>query len=174
MSKVSKAKPRRIYFDACILIAFFSTSNEEKENKNLILYAFQKLIELDNVQFFTSHWALAEMTNILICRHQMKTATVAKMEQEFLNTERIGDLKVSILDVSPKKDYSVREYLYHVRQAILKYHSGVGDCMHWVAINNNGIDTIFTFDAKTDFKKIPNLTVIHPKALLDASKDETN
>jgi predicted nucleic acid-binding protein len=173
MGRKSKAPPRRIYFDACILIAYFSTSKEEREKKRTILQAFERLAELDDVQFFTSHWALAETVNVLICRHRMKSTNVAKIEQEFFNTERVGDLKVRILDVSPKGDYSPREYLYHVRRAIIDYHSGVGDCMHWVVINNNDLDTIFTFDAKKDFKKIPNLTVIHPEDLVAAVEQDT-
>jgi len=170
MKKKAAKEPCRIYFDACILIAFFSTSKEEKLKKEVIRKSFQRLAQLDEVQFFTSHWALAEMTNILICRHQMTTAKVTKIEQELLNTERLDHLKVRIIDVSPQNDYSVKEYLYHVREAILQFHSGVGDCMHWVAINNNHIDTILTFDKKSDFKKIPNLTVFHPEDLLLAKE----
>ena len=54
-------------------------------------------------------------------------------------------------------------FFYHVREGILRYHSGVGDVIHSVIMKNNGVSTILTFDEKDDFKKIPDLTVLHPK-----------
>ncbi len=40
---------------------------------------------------------------------------------------------------------------------------GVGDVIHSVIMNNNGGADILTFDEKDDFKKIPDLTVLHPR-----------
>jgi predicted nucleic acid-binding protein len=70
---------------------------------------------------------------------------------------------MQIVDVSPDKDYDFAEFFYHVRQGILNYHSGVGDVIHSVIMKNNAIVDILTFDEKDDFKKIPGLTVMHPK-----------
>jgi pyridoxal/pyridoxine/pyridoxamine kinase len=36
-------------------------------------------------------------------------------------------MKIHIVEVSPDKDYDFVEFFYHVKQSILKYHSGVGD-----------------------------------------------
>lgn len=161
-------KLRKIYLDACILIAYFSNNKEEKKNQIVLKECLIQLEQLENVSFFTSHWALAEMVNILICRHKMTQNKVANFEQDLLHTERLGNLKVRVLDASIKNDYTVKEYLYHVRKAVIKFHAGVGDSMHWVVINNHGIDTILTFDKKQDFKQIPGLTVIHPESFVSA------
>lgn len=75
----------------------------------------------------------------------------------------MGGLKLLFLEVSPDKDYDFTEFFYHVRQGILRYHSGVGDLIHSVVMKNNGVADILTFDEKDDFKQIPDLTVLHPK-----------
>jgi len=38
-------------------------------------------------------------------------------------------------------------------------------------MENNGIDTIITFDEKEDFKKIPGLMVVHPKDIKFVDQD---
>ena len=59
-----------------------------------------------------------------------------------------------ISEVSPQKDYDFAEFFYHVRQSILKYHSGVGDVIHSVIMKNNRpITEILTFDEKDDFEQ---------------------
>lgn len=64
---------------------------------------------------------------------------------------------------SPEKDYDFAEFFYSVRQGILRYHSGVGDVIHSVIMKNNEITNILAFDEKSDFKQIPDLTVMHPR-----------
>ena len=80
-----------------------------------------------------------------------------------LSARSAGGLKIQIIEVSPRKDYDFAEFFYHVKQGILKYHSGVGDVIHSVIMKNNGISHILTFDEKDDFKQIPDLTVLHPR-----------
>jgi predicted nucleic acid-binding protein len=75
----------------------------------------------------------------------------------------LKNLKINIVDVSPQKDYDFAKFFYHVKQGILKYHSGVGDVIRSVIMKNNGIADILTFDEKDDFKQIPDLTVLHPR-----------
>ena len=104
----------------------------------------------------------------------MNRAVVAEIESQFANEKRLGDLKLCFVDVSPKKDYDFAEFFYHVRQGILKYHSGVGDIIHSVIMKNNGIKAILTFDEKDDFKQIPDLTVIHPKDIKRKRKHKSN
>ena len=50
-----------------------------------------------------------------------------------------------------------------MKHGILLYHSGVGDIIHSVIMKNNSVEQILTFDEKDDFKRIPDLTVLHPK-----------
>ena len=85
------------------------------------------------------------------------------MENQLVSEKRLGNLKIYFADVSPQRDYDFPEFFYHVRQGILKYHSGLGDVIHSVIIKNNGISDILTFDEKDDFKQIPDLAVLHPK-----------
>lgn len=93
----------------------------------------------------------------------MDRAEVAEKESQLVNERRLKGLRIYFVDVSPQKDYDFAEFFYHVRQGILKFHSGVGDVIHSVIMKNNGIENILTFDEKDDFKQIPGLTVLHPK-----------
>ena len=93
----------------------------------------------------------------------MPLGTVAEIESQLMSKRRLKNLKIGLVEVSPDKDYDFAEFFYHVRQGILKYHSGVGDIIHSVIMKNNGITDILTFDEKDDFKQIPGLTVLHPK-----------
>ncbi len=88
---------------------------------------------------------------------------MAEIESQLVSEKRLGGLKIQIVDVSPEKDYDFAEFFYHVKQGILRYHSGVGDVIHSVIMKNNGISQILTFDEKDDFKQIPDLTVLHPR-----------
>jgi len=103
------------------------------------------------------------MVNILISQKKMPIANVGEIENQLMSERRLKSLKIQLVEVSPDKDYDFSEFFYHVRQNILKYHSGVGDTIHSVIMKNNGITDILTFDEKNDFKQIPGLTVLHPK-----------
>ena len=93
----------------------------------------------------------------------MDRGIVAELESQLVSEKRLKDLKIQLIEVTPQKDYDFAEFFYHVKQGILKYHSGVGDIIHSVIMKNNGIADILTFDEKDDFKQIPDLTVLHPK-----------
>ena len=103
------------------------------------------------------------MVNILVSGKKIDRGIVAEMESQLVSERRLNNLRVDLVDVSPQKDYDFAEFFYHVKQGILKYHSGVGDVIHSVIMKNNGIGHILTFDEKHDFKQIPDLTVLHPK-----------
>lgn len=149
--------------DSNILIAYYATDAAEEANKTLVEKALRAFSEIADVQLCTSTWAVTEMVNILVSRKKMNRGAVAEIENHLINEKRLENLKIVLCEVSPRKDYDFAEFFYHVRQGILMYHSGVGDVIHSVIMKNNEIDTILTFDEKTDFKQIPDLTVIHPK-----------
>jgi predicted nucleic acid-binding protein len=115
------------------------------------------------VQLCTSNWAITEMVNILVSNKKMDRGEVADVEGQLVSERRLKGLKIHFAEVSPQKDYDFTEFFWHVRQGILKYHSGVGDIIHSVIMKNNNITEILTFDEKDDFKQIPGLIVLHPK-----------
>jgi len=155
---------KQIYLDSCILIAFFSKHKEEKNKKKEIKRVFNIFNDLNDIQLVISRWTIAEMMNIMISRHQQKNEFVLGCESELLNTKRIDGMKIKIVDVEGnKQSYDAQEFIYSIRENILKYHSGVGDIMHSVIMKNNELDTILTFDEKDDFKKIEGLIVLHPR-----------
>ena len=155
---------KQIYLDSCILIAYFSKHKEEKEKKKEVNRIFDIFKKLNDIKLVVSAWTIAEMMNIMISRHKQKNDFVLSCESELYNTKRIDDMKIKIVLIQgSKKDYDAEEFIYGIRENILKYHSGVGDIMHSVIMKNNGLKTILTFDAKEDFKKIEGLTVLHPK-----------
>jgi predicted nucleic acid-binding protein len=154
---------KRIYLDSNILIAHFATDKSEETKKKLVENALAVFSQLKDAQLCASMWAVTEMVNILVSRKKMDRGEVAEIESQLVSERRLKNLKISFLEVSPEKDYDFAEFFYHVRQGVLKYHSGVGDIIHSVIMKNNGISDILTFDEKDDFKQIPDLTVLHPK-----------
>ena len=153
---------KRIYLDSNILIAHFATDKSEEIKKKLVENALEVFSQLSDAQLCTSMWAVTEMVNILVSRKKMDRGEVAEIESQLVSERRLKSLKISFLEVSPAKD-DFAEFFCHVRQGVLKYHSGVGDIIHSVIMKNNGIGDILTFDEKDDFKQIPDLTVLHPK-----------
>src|SRR6266404_6535484 len=154
---------KRIYLDSNVLIAYHSLDKAEESKKKMVENALAVFAELKDIQLCTSMWAVTEMVNILVSRKKMDRGAVAEIESQLVSEKRLKNLKIQIIEVSPQKDYDFAEFFYHVKQGILKYHSGVGDIIHSVIMKNDGIADILTFDEKDDFKQIPDLTVIHPK-----------
>jgi predicted nucleic acid-binding protein len=155
---------RRIYLDSNILIAHYSLDKSEEPKKALVENALKVFAELRDLQLWTSTWAVTEMVNILISSKRMAPGDVAQIESQLVSERRLDILKVQLItEVSPRRDYDFSEFFYHVRQGILKYHSGVGDIIHSVIMKNHSISEILTFDEKNDFKQIPGLTVLHPR-----------
>jgi len=154
---------KRIYVDSNVLIAHYATDKPEEANKKLVENALSVFAQLKDVQLWTSMWTVTEMVNILVSQKRMNRGEVAEIENQLVNERRLRDLKIYFCEVSPRKDYDFAEFFYHVRQGILKYHSGVGDIIHSVIMKENDIAHILTFDEKTDFKQIPDLTVMHPR-----------
>ncbi len=152
-----------IYLDSNILIAHYSTDKAEESKKKTVENALAVFADLKDIQLCTSMWAVTEMVNILVSRKKIDRGVVAEIESQLVSERRLKQLRVRFVDVSPQKDYDFAEFFYHVKQGILKYHSGVGDVIHSVIMKNNGIGNILTFDEKDDFKQIPDLTVLHPK-----------
>jgi predicted nucleic acid-binding protein len=154
---------KRIYLDSNVLIAFHSLDKTEEAKKKMVEAALSVFAQLKDIQLCTSMWAITEMVNILVSRKSMDRGAVAEIESQMVSEKRLKNLKLQIVDVSPQRDYDFAEFFYHVKQGILKYHSGVGDIIHSVIMKNNGIADILTFDEKDDFKQIPDLTVLHPR-----------
>jgi predicted nucleic acid-binding protein len=145
------------------LIAFHSLDKAEEAKRKMVDAALSVFAQLKDIQLCTSMWAITEMVNILVSRKNMDRGVVAEIESQMVSEKRLKNLKIHIVDVSPQRDYDFAEFFYHVKQGILKYHSGVGDIIHSVIMKNNGIADILTFDEKDDFKQIPDLTVLHPR-----------
>jgi predicted nucleic acid-binding protein len=154
---------RRIYLDSNVLVALYSTDKAEDAKREMVENALKVFSQLKDVQLCTSMWAITEMVNVLVSTKKMDRGYVAEIESQLRSERRLKKLKIYLAEVSPEKDYDFSEFFYHVRQGILQYHSGVGDIIHSVIMENNGITEILTFDEKNDFKQIPGLTVLHPR-----------
>jgi predicted nucleic acid-binding protein len=154
---------RRVYLDSNVLIAHYSLDKPEEIKRKMVEDALGVFARLREVELCTSMWAITEMVNILASQKKIALGDVAEIESQLLSERRLNTLKIRFLDVSPHDDYDSVEFFYHVRQGILKFHSGVGDVIHSVIMKNNDVTNILTFDEKDDFKKIPDLTVLHPR-----------
>jgi len=153
---------RAIYVDSNILIAYYSSDKSEASKKRMVRRTLEVFANAEDVWLCTSAWAVTEMVNILISSKKMDPAEVAGIERR-LFTESFGGSKLHFRNVSPEKEYGFTHFFADVREAILRYHSGVGDVIHSVIMKNHGIEYILTFDEKGDFKQIPGLTVLHPR-----------
>ena len=80
--------------------------------------------ELKDIQLCTSMWAVTEMVNVLVSHKKIERGDVAEIESQLVSERRLRNLKIYFAEVSPEKDYDFVEFFYHVRQGILKYHSG--------------------------------------------------
>lgn len=153
----------KIYLDTNIFVSYFSNLDDNKEQKGFVVEAFKIFEQLKDIELWTSMWAITELVKVLIIKIKMNSNSVSEIEKDLLNECRLLNVKIQFADVSPVKDYDFKEFFYHIRKGILTYDSGVGDVMHSIIMKNNNIKQILTFDEKDDFKKIPNLTVLHPK-----------
>lgn len=149
--------------DSNILIAYHATDKAEETKKKMVENALAAFAQLKDTQLCTSMWAVTEMVNILASNKKVDRSEVAEIESQLVSEKRLQKLKIHFIEVSPEKDYDFTEFFFHVKQSILKYHSGVGDIIHSVIMKNNAITEILTFDEKDDFKQIPGLIVYHPK-----------
>lgn len=153
----------KIYLDTNIFVSYFSNLDDNKEQKGFVVEAFKIFEQLKDMELWTSMWAITELVKVLIIKIKMDSNSVSEIEKDLLNECRLLNVKIQFADVSPVKDYDFKEFFYHIRKGILTYDSGVGDVMHSIIMKNNNIKQILTFDEKDDFKKIPNLTVLHPR-----------
>ncbi len=134
---------KRIYLDSNVLIAYHCSDKAEETKKKMVHEAFAAFAQLKDVELCTSMWAVTEMVNILVSSKKIDRGVVAEIESQLVSEKRLKGLKILIIEVSPKKDYDFTEFFYHVKQGILKYHSGVGDIIHRVIMKNNGVADIF-------------------------------
>jgi predicted nucleic acid-binding protein len=149
--------------DSNVLIAYYSTDKAAENKRKLVENALTVFAQLKDVQLCTSMWGVTETVNILVSQKRMNRGDVAEIETQLVSEKRLGNLKIYFAEVSPQRDYDFPGFFYHVRQGILKYHSGLGDIIHSVIMRNNAIADILTVDEKDDLKQIPDLTVLHPK-----------
>ena len=96
---------RRVYLDSNILIAHYSTDKAEEVKNQQVDNALRVFSQLKDVQLCTSMWAITEMVNVLVSSKKMDRGVVAEIESQFVSERRLGALKISIVDVSPQKDY---------------------------------------------------------------------
>src|SRR5260370_452103 len=130
------------YDHSAILIAYYADDKTEETKRRLVDSALTVFAELKDVQLCTSMWAVTEMVNILVSSKKMDRGVVAEIESQLTNEKRLQNLKIEFVDVSPQEDYDFEEFFYHVKQGILKYHSGVGDVIHSIIMKNNDITDI--------------------------------
>jgi predicted nucleic acid-binding protein len=153
---------KRIYLDTNILVVYYSNAESNKEQKKFVLDALSVFSQLNDVELWTSMWAVTEMVKVLVLNIKMDSNVVSEFEKDLLNESRLANIKIHFADVSPLKNYDFKEFFYHIRRGILSNGSGVGDNIHSIVMKNNGIEHLLTFDIK-DFENIAGITVLHPK-----------
>jgi predicted nucleic acid-binding protein len=94
---------KRIYLDSNILIAHYSTDRAEEAKKSLLENALAAFDQFKEVQLCTSVWAITEMVNILVSNKKMGRGDVAEIESQLVSERRLKNLKIDIVEVSPRK-----------------------------------------------------------------------
>jgi predicted nucleic acid-binding protein len=107
---------KRVYLDSNILIAHYAVDKAEEAKKNLVENALDVFAQLRDLQLCTSIWAITEMVNILVSNKRMGRGEVALIESQLASERRLKNIKIQIIEVSPRKDYDFVEFFFHVRQ----------------------------------------------------------
>lgn len=154
------AKMRRVYLDTSILIAEF----DKKDPKHKILTdALAKFKRIQNVEICYSKWVITEMYNKLT-KNKIEELKIVKYVKDILDKNRIRALKLTLLEVSPKKNYDFHDFFNELTHDLIKYKTGkdkpgLGDVMHIRIMKNNRIKHILTFDS--DFDEIQGIVSIN-------------
>jgi predicted nucleic acid-binding protein len=163
---------KKIYLDTNILVAVLAEGEKaETKNKELVEQALNFFSKLTNITLVTSIWTITEMAKVLINEKKMSNKIVAEIANEFTNNHKLGEFRVEILNVHPKKSYRFNNFFDDIREKMILYNPGFGDTIHIVIMKNNNIIEILTFDAKKDFKIIPGIVAIDPKDIVNKIKN---
>jgi len=94
---------KRVYLDSNVLIAYHSLDKAEETKRKIVEDALAVFAQLKDIQLCTSMWAITEMVNILVSRKNMDRGTVAEIESQLVSEKRLKDLKIHIIEVSPRR-----------------------------------------------------------------------
>jgi predicted nucleic acid-binding protein len=155
-----------IYLDTNVLVAYYATDPSEREKKELVEKALAVFDQLADVELCTSQWAVSEMVKVLVKTKRMDRGTVAEIASTLLRGKRLRNLKITLLDVSPRKNYDFDDFFVGVSETILTYSLDLADAIHSVIVQNHGIDRILSFDQNFASKAMAGCTVVHPKQIV--------
>ncbi len=155
----------RIYLDANVLVAYYATDEAEREKKKLVEKALSVFHQLAEFELCTSQWAVSEMMKILVRTKGMERGAVAEIANTLLRGKRLQNLKITLIEVSPRKNYDFDDFFVGVSENILTYHLDLADAIHSVIVQNHEISRILSFDEKLGLREIAGCTVVHPKQI---------
>lgn len=156
----------RIYLDTNVLIAYYTDDQAEREKKELVEKALAVFDQLADIELCTSQWAVSEMVKVLVKTKQMDRGTVAEIANTLLRGKRLRNLKVTLIDVSPRKNYDFDDFFVGVSEAILSYSLDLADAIHSVIVQNHSITQILSFDENFASKGMAGCTVVHPRQIV--------
>lgn len=151
--------PQKWYVDTSVLVAYYTSSNDEAARKIIAKRIFSQASEAEDLELVTSHWTLTELTRTLVKSHHMDRQTVSGIVTDLIRRGRIEGAKITFVDVSARLDYDFEEMCADLQDGIIKYTIGFQDVLHTIIMKNNGLDTILTFDA--GFREVDGLVVIN-------------
>ena len=152
---------KRVYLDTSVLIAEFN--RKDKWHKHVTKF-FNEVRILENIELCSSQWALTELYNRLT-KDQIEALKIERFINELLAKGTIRNIKLKIIDVSPRDAYDFNYFFHDLKRDLIIYKTGkdrpgLGDIFHIRIMKNNKVNTVISFDAH--FEKIKGLTLLNP------------
>jgi predicted nucleic acid-binding protein len=110
------------------------------------------------------------MAKVLINSGTKIPSATNRLIMRITKASNIEGFDFEILPTSPDTSYTFDQFWVDVGVNMNLYNPGWGDSIHCVVMNNNGVETIISMDAKDDFEAVPGILLLHPKAILDGMK----
>lgn len=164
----------RIYLDTNILVAYYATDQAEKEKKELVERALDVFDQLADVELCTSQWAVTEMVKVLGRTKGMDGRDVAGIASALLRGKRLRSLKITLIEVSPRKNYNFDDFFVEVGELALTYRLDLADAIHALIVRNHKIEQILSFDENFALKGVAGCTVIHPNKFVGLKQSLEN
>ena len=152
----------KIYFDACIFVAYFHQKHPNHEEVKKCLRVLGDAVDFE---FCASYWSVNEMIKVLCREYNYQRKDADKIAKSIFETDSIGSLSLKWIDVDSASEYTFREFFEHITSHVIESKEiHLTDAIHSVIMINNKIENILTTDSD-GFKGIGNFIPIDPKAV---------
>jgi len=153
---------RKIYFDACIFIAYF----HEKHTNHLEVKECLEAIKNIDLECYSSFWSINEMVKVLVRECKYRKQDAEKYAKKIYEENSLGSIKINWVGVGDSEKYSFQDFFDHITLMLInsKEDLHLADAIHSIIMINNEIDTILTTNGN-HFRGLKDFIPIEPKMI---------